>query len=257
MLMHLYVSSRDYFGWGPMPASGAKEPGWVLDQQGWIPGLLALGCVLGSLPSGYLTNRFGRKGTILGMSLVFSLGAFIQLFAKNIDMLYAGRFICGVAVGTLSMAATLYQSETAPSSVRGLVISIQQLAITFGILLAASLNVALQYWVYGWRVSYGGTVVFSLAMFGLMTLVPESPRWLASKNRDEEAIAAMRLLRQEEEVIDEMEEIADALEHERRIEKQGGSWADLFSDKGYMWYRTFIGFSMQFLQQFTGINAVM
>jgi len=150
------------------------------------------------------------------------------------------------------------QSETAPSSVRGLVLSIQQLAITFGVLLGASLNEGLQYWKYGWRVSFGGSVVFSLLMLVLLLTVPESPRWLASKGRMQEATDALRLVRQgEEEVLDELEEIHDSLEYEMATERQGGGWADLYGEEGLMWYRTIVGLGVQFLKQFTGINAVM
>jgi len=119
------------------------------------------------------------------------------------------------------------------------------------------LNVGLQYWEYGWRVSYGGSVVFSVLMLGLMYTVPESPRWLASQGRMQEAVDALRSLRQDEEVLDELEEIHDSLEHERAVERQGGSWSELFGKEGLMWYRTTIGLGVQFLQQFTGINAVM
>ena len=252
---------REYFHWPPASADSTNTSPELLrkvaDQEGWIPAMFTLGCVLGTLPSGYLVDRFGRKGSIMGLTVIFSIGAIIQLFPMNINGLYAGRFICGVGIGSLSMASTLYQSETAPAHVRGFVVAIQQLAITFGILLAGALNVALQHWDEGWRISYGGNVVFSIMLLIMMFFMPESPRWLMSKGREEEATAALHATRFEDEVEPELYMIRQAIEEERALEESEGTWMDLVSNKELMSYRTAVGFFVQFLQQFTGINAVM
>lgn len=229
----------------------------VADQQGWITGMFAIGCILGSLPSGYLTDRFGRKSTISGLTAIFTLGAIMQLVPVDLAMLYAGRFISGLGVGGLSMAATLYQSETAPAHVRGLVVSLQQLAVTLGILLAGALNVGLQYWDQGWRISYGGKAFFSVILYLAMFFMPESPRWLVAQGRHEEALAALKILRFPDELAREEEMIERAVEEEREIEhEESGSWHDLFGKTELMWYRTMLGFFIQLFQQFSGINAV-
>ncbi|TFJ82553.1 hypothetical protein NSK_006137 [Nannochloropsis salina CCMP1776] len=251
---------RRFFGW---PALGDKsDPAWVANQQGWITAMFSLGCIVGSLPSGFLTDFMGRKRCIIFLSFVFTVGAVIQLVPSGYQMLLAGRFISGVGVGGLSMAATLYQSETAPPKVadfpfdvRGLVVSIQQLSITAGILLAGGLNVGLQHWDEGWRISYGGKGFFSLLLMLLMICLPESPRWLVAQGKSEAAKASLGRIRQEEEVEGELAGIEEAVEAEAQMEK--GAWKDLVSPVDFMLYRTMLGFGVQLLQQFSGINAVM
>ncbi|GAB5036195.1 mfs sp sugar:h+ symporter [Nannochloropsis oceanica] len=244
---------RNHFNW---PALGDKsDPAWVANQQGWITAMFSLGCIVGSMPSGALTDFLGRKKCIILLSFIFSVGAIIQLVPRDYAMLLAGRFLSGIGVGGLSMAATLYQSETAPSQVRGLVVSIQQLSITGGILLAGALNVGLQHWEEGWRISYGGKGFFSILLMFLMLFLPESPRWLVAHGKSEEAKAALLRIRQEEEVEGELAAIESAVESEARMEK--GAWKDLVAPGEYMWYRTMLGFGIQLLQQFSGINAVM
>jgi len=98
------------------------------------------------------------------------------------------------------MAATLFQSETAPACARGLIVSIQQLAVTFGIFLAGLFNMGLQHWEQGWRLSYGGKAFFSTVLFVAMFFMPESPRWLVGKDRREEAKEALKRIRFEDEV---------------------------------------------------------
>jgi len=247
---------RNHFGWPPIEP-GQPELKWVADQQGWATSSFPIGCILGSLPSGYLVDRFGRKGTLIGLTLIFTIGAAMQLGPVNIEMLYASRIIAGFGLGGLSMAATLYQSETAPTSVRGVVVSLQQLAITFGIFLAGALNVGLQHWDEGWRISYGGKAFISLAMFIAMFFMPESPRWLVSQDRREEALEALRKIRFEDEIDFEYNSLIQAVDEERANAELQGTWMDLFSVKELMWYRTMVGFMVQLLQQFTGINAVM
>ena len=251
---------REHFHWPPH-VEGGTDPTYVANQQGWITGCFAIGCVFGSMPSGYLVDRFGRTVSIMGLTFVFTVGAVIQLVPVNIEMLYAGRVISGIGCGGLSMAATLYQSEIAPSCVRGLIVSIQQLAVTFGIFLAGLFNVGLQHWEEGWRLSYGGKSFFSTILFIAMFFMPESPRWLVGQDRNDEAIASLKRIRFEDQVDNEFHDIVEAVEEERsqkaKSDGQSGGYMDLFSTKELMWYRTMVGFGVQLLQQFTGINAVM
>lgn len=256
---YVMAGFRKHFGW-PIHS---PEPTWVAEQQGWITAMFALGSIAGSLVSGHLTDRFGRKGAILMLTTIFTVGAALQLVPVNMDMLYAGRFTSGLGVGGLSMAATLYQSETAPTQIRGLVVSLQQLAINFGIVLSGSLNVGLQHWQEGWRFSYGGKAFFSLVLLGAMFFMPESPRWLFSQGKHKEADRALRVIRTDSEVEIEMTTIRQA-NQDRNLENEDGNtggeqatWSDLFSGKELMWYRTSIGFGIQLFQQLCGINAVV
>jgi len=249
---------RKQFGW-PLNASGEADPPFVADQQGWITGCFALGCVFGSLPSGFLVDRFGRARTLQGLTFIFTVGALVQLLSNGMAMLYAGRVISGVGCGGLSMAATLYQSEIAPNCIRGLIVSMQQLAVTFGIFLAGLFNIGLQHWDEGWRLSYGGKSFFSTILFIALFFMPESPRWLVAHGRTDEAKEALGKIRHADEVEPEFQAIVEAVEEERseRTEEQTVGWSSLFSSHELMSYRTLVGFMVQLFQQFTGINAVM
>jgi len=134
-----------------------------------------------------------------------------------------------------------------------------QLAITFGIFLAGILNIGLQHWEEGWRLSYGGKIVFSTTLLVSMVFMPESPRWLISNGRKEEGLQALHRIRFEEEVEIEYLIIAEKVEAEMAMQTNSGgaTCVDLFSREGLMWYRTMMGFMIQLLQQCTGINTVM
>jgi len=86
---------RHHFGW-PEYVRGKPDPAYVATQQGFITSFFALGCIMGSIPSGYLVDAYGRKGTLIGLTFIFTLGAVIQLVPVNIEMLYAGRLVGGV-----------------------------------------------------------------------------------------------------------------------------------------------------------------
>lgn len=131
-----------------------------------------------------------------------------------------------------------------------------QLAVTIGIVLAGILNIPLSSWEEGWRISYGGNILFSLTLFFMMLFVmPESPRWLAAKDKDEAAEQVLKMLRFDYEVQPELDEIKAKVEEER-AEGQG-TWLDLFKKDNNMINRTFLGASLQFFQQLSGINAIM
>eukprot|EP00122_Pirum_gemmata_P016697 Pgem_evm1s15617 len=243
---------REHFGW---PADTGNDPSWVSDQQGWINSLFTLGALFGALFSGTLADLIGRKKLLMLNCVIFTIGTGIQCGAVNMDMMYVGRVIGGIAIGSLSCVVTMYQSEVAPKSVRGVLVTMQQLCITFGIVIAAAANVGLTHWDEGWRISYGGNIIFAVAMFIMMIFLDDSPRWLVSKGRIEEARSALLRLRNLHEVEPEIVAIEEDLEEQRAIGE--GSWREVFSNKENMLYRLFVGCGGQFLQQFCGINAIM
>ncbi|KAG5175422.1 general substrate transporter [Tribonema minus] len=246
---------REQMDWPPVPTDGAEEPGFVTDEIGWITSLFALGAVAGSIPSGWFTDKIGRKYSIILYSIVFTIAAVIMGCANSVHMLYAGRFIGGIGVGGLSMASTCYQSEIAPESIRGLLVALQQLSITFGIFLAALANVGLKTWSEGWRLSYCGNGFLSFALIILMMFCPESPRWLYKVGKVEQARAVLHKVRQDYEVDMEMDLIAEQ-EKEAQLAAQH-HWSDLFKAANNMRYRTLVGIAITSFQQLTGINAIM
>lgn len=241
---------REQMGW---PAEGSTPA--VVQQQSLITAMFSVGAICGSMPSGYLADRFGRRMALQLAALTFTIGALIQTVSFGMAQLLVGRFIGGIGVGLLSMMVCLYQAECAPAHLRGLLCTLQQLCITAGILLAALVNVPLALTTWGWRLSYGGNGIFSLIQLVSLFFLPESPRWLVKASRDADARAALARIRQPEEIEAELEAVKHEVEAERALGE--GSWGDLFKEDFSMRFRTTVGLLIQFLQQFTGINVVM
>eukprot|EP00923_Selenidium_pygospionis_P028433 GHVN01051082.1.p1 GENE.GHVN01051082.1~~GHVN01051082.1.p1 ORF type:complete len:391 (-),score=19.37 GHVN01051082.1:210-1361(-) len=173
----------------------------------------------------------------------------------NVEMLYAGRLISGVGIGALTCLTGVYVGEVAPAQVRGLLMTLFQLNITFGILLAGAMNIGLTHWDEGWRISYGGNAFFSILMIIGLIFLPESPRYMYTKGKVEECEATLRKYRStEEEVTYEMWTIK---EQENNNGEGVATWCELFQSKNRQGYRTFLGMSLQFFQQWCGINAIM
>lgn len=249
------VGFREQMGWPAKPPQGTSEPSWVTDQQGWITSVFALGAVAGALASGSTADRIGRKWAIILFAAIFTVAAIIMGACGTVELLYVGRFIGGIGVGGLSMASTCYMSEIAPERIRGLLVALQQLCITFGIFLAACLNVGLQHWTQGWRFSYCGNGFVAVLLMATMFFCPESPRWLYKKGRTDDARATLVRIRQAHEVDPELAQI---VEDERiAVLAAQTKWSDLFRHANNMRYRTNIGVAILFLQQMTGINAIM
>ncbi|KAJ1664583.1 hypothetical protein IW140_005017 [Coemansia sp. RSA 1813] len=234
------------------------DPGSV--GVGVIVSLLTAGCFVGSLCAGYLADKFSRKRTIMVACVVFSLGAAIQCGARNRAMLIVGRFIAGLGVGVLSMTVPVYQSEISPPHIRGRLVSLQQWAITWGLLVA--------FWIdYGchfiksdasWRIPIGLQIVPAIILFISMLFLPFSPRWLIDHDRFDEAQKVLARLRaggdlNDSEVIQELDDIKEAVRVERETAVR--SYMELL--RFPIRRRIILGVVIQALQQLTGINVIM
>jgi MFS family permease len=105
-------------------------------DQGLLTSILELGAWVGTLINGYLADRFGRRATAVIAVVVFCVGVIVQACTQNKNYVFGGRFVTGLGVGSLSMIVPLYNAELAPPEVRGALVAIQQLAITFGIMVS-------------------------------------------------------------------------------------------------------------------------
>ena len=254
---------REYFDWPTTSAVAAHEVPHetmleIAEQMGWIASIFTLGRMVGALSSGWLSDRFGRRKSMMGLSAAFTVTSILLLYPVNMKGLYAGRFLCGVMVGALSTPAVLYQSEIAPAHARGLVGSMQELALCLGYVLAGAINVAVQDWEEGWRISYGGGIVFSFILVVAMAFMPESPRWLIAHGYDTEAVKSLRTLRYEEEVDGELYIIRQGLEEERSRLSSGpeAGWLDLVRSKDLMSYRNFVAVAVMCFAQLSGIGVI-
>jgi len=176
---------------------------------------LLLGAVAGTLLSGIISKKYGRKNTLLMAAIIFSLGALFSSVSTSIGILIGCRVFLGVAVGMASFTAPLYLSEIAPSGIRGALISMYQLMITIGIVIAFLSDAYFaSYFKYHdvvgghWRIMLGIIVIPAVIMFIGVFFLPESPRWLVLKGKGKRARQVLHKVRTtEEEVALELEEI--------------------------------------------------
>lgn len=175
-----------------------------------------------------------------------------------------GRFVAGLGVGNLSVGVPMFQSESAPKEIRGAVVASYQLMITIGILVSNIINYGvrnLEESSASWRIVIGLGIFFSLPLGLGILLVPESPRWLASRSDWDGArrsLARLRGLKHDPHaapVEDDLYEMQQMLEKERQVGT--GSWLECFNPRSgipKLVYRTLLGIAIHFLQQWTGVN---
>ncbi|MCS5903165.1 arabinose-proton symporter AraE [Klebsiella pneumoniae] len=207
--------------------------------QEWVVSSMMLGAAIGALFNGWLSFRLGRKYSLMAGAVLFVAGSIGSAFAASVEVLLVARVVLGVAVGIASYTAPLYLSEMASENVRGKMISMYQLMVTLGIVLAFLSDTAFSY-SGNWRAMLGVLALPAVILIILVVFLPNSPRWLAEKGRHIEAEEVLRMLRDtSEKARDELNEIRESLKL-----KQGG-WA------------LFLGMLLQAMQQFTGMNIIM
>jgi sugar porter (SP) family MFS transporter len=218
--------------------------------EGFIVSSLLLGAVVGAGVSGALSDRLGRRTIILVAATIFAIGAIGAGLAPNVGILIFFRFFLGLGVGSASALVPSYISESAPTDVRGSLSSLFQLAITLGILSAYLVNAAFAS-TGSWRWPVALAFVPALILLVGMYFLPETPRWLVSKNRDEEARRVLSRTRSEDEVEQELQEI-------RRAEDEEGEQAG-YRELLSPWVRPMlvVGIGLAVFQQFVGINTVI
>ena len=172
-------------------------------QIGWAMSSALVGCLVGALVSGGLSDRFGRKKLLLLAAFLFTVTGILTALAPSFSLFIANRLLGGVAIGLASNLSPMYIAEISPASMRGRFVSVNQLTIVIGILAAQFANwliaepvpagataaEILASWngQAGWRWMFGAEAVPAFLFFLLMFLVPESPRWLVKNGRVEEA----------------------------------------------------------------------
>ncbi len=212
-----------------------------------------LGAVIGAMFTGRLTDILGRKKIILITALIFIIGAIWSGASSNPKELMAARFIVGIAIGISSFAVPLYISEISPAQIRGQLVSLFQLLITIGILASylTDLAFAKNDVVSSWRpMLYSGVIPGLLLLVGMLFL-PETPRWLMSKGRQEEAQKILTRIESPEKVDLALKEIQQEIEKDRSKVKIN----EIF--KPWLKFPLMIAIVIMFFQQFVGINTVI
>ena len=223
-----------------------------------IVSALLWGAVFGTLISGMISSHFGRRRTILVSAVIFIIGSLCCAFAIDENWLIAARFLLGIAVGVASFTAPLYLSEISPQAVRGSMISMYQLMITIGIVLAFLSDTWLaSYATFGgvtgghWRIMLGVIAIPAAVMFVGVLFLPESPRWLFLKGFKEHAVKVFQRMHLDDAEIEaEVREIEDSLKV-----KQNGF--QMFLQNSHFRRAIGLGIGLQIVQQLTGINVIM
>ncbi len=243
-------------------------------QEGWYVGCALIGSILGVLASGMLSDGLGRKMTMLISAVLFSVSAIGCAVCPDFGSLVAYRIVGGVGIGIVSVVSPIYISEVSPAKVRGTLVSLYQLAITAGFLLAyltnwiigssADANAAdslsheygasLAYRMFNsesWRGMLGSETIPALLFLVTILFIPESPKWLIVKGRAQEAAAVLRkIMPSEKEVREEMNAAASTQGTE-----SSGSWKDLL--RPGILTAVIAGCAIAMLGQFMGVNAVL
>jgi sugar porter (SP) family MFS transporter len=175
-------------------------------DKGWAQSCALIGCLVGALMSGGLSDRFGRKRLLFLAAVIFAISSVGTAMAASFNGFVSWRMLGGVAIGLASNLSPMYIAEISPSAMRGRLVSLNQFTIVIGVLLAQVVNliIAKQFphwmgWVTepdgllawneasGWRWMFGITAVPSLLFLLGMLVVPESPRWLVKNGHSEKA----------------------------------------------------------------------
>ncbi|KAL5501260.1 hypothetical protein ACEPAH_9647 [Sanghuangporus vaninii] len=261
------VIAQDYFKQHFLAnPDGTVDSHKVTSLSANVVSVLQAGAFFGALGSAPISAGIGRKYTLFGSSVIFIIGAILQVISgvggRGISYIYAGRVIAGVGVGAISAVAPTYVSECSPKNVRGRITGLFQIMVAVGVMLSYFINFGIsQHNPVGpkvWQIPFG----FQLVPGGIMCIgllfVRESPRWLASCGRKSEAMENLSYMRklpiENHSVLSEMAEIEAAVEEEREARKDLGM-KEAFLGKGNF-IRFMIAFVIFLLQQWAGQNSV-
>ena len=235
-------------------------------KEGWYVGCALIGSICGVLVAGSLSDYLGRKLTMLISAALFSISAIGCAVSGSFDSLVAYRIIGGVGIGIVSIVSPIYISEVSPAKIRGTLVSLYQLAVTAGFLIAYLANwvidvngnmaVAGSLWTNMWnsemwRGMLGSETLPALLFFFIIFFIPESPKWLIVNGKLDKAGAVLsKIYASKEEVNEEIEVTRTSLKGETK-----GKWSDLL--KPGILVAVIAGSAIAILGQFMGVNAVL
>lgn len=218
----------------------------------WVVGSLLLGAITGAAIAGYLADRISRKWTKFVGGCVFLVAALASAFPPNVELLCAARFVLGLGVGTASFVAPMYIAEQSPRHLRGGMTALNQVMITFGIMIAYLSDYAFSgFGPDNWRWMFGVEAIPGAALAVAMVFVPHTPRWLVQAGRADDAKSVLQRTRPAADVDEEIGDIQNVVHAQRKTTL----WQVLTSRR----LRPFliIGVVLAALQQVSGINAVI
>lgn len=236
-------------------------------SKGWYVGCALVGSIVGVACAGMMSDFMGRKKTLVFSAVLFSVSAIGCCVCKGFTDLVIYRIIGGMGIGVVSIVSPMYISEISPAKIRGTMVSLYQLAVTMGLLLAYVANYAIlsgaEYGEFAtpwlqtifktqmWRGMLGSESIVTLLFLGVSFIIPESPRWLMVKGREEAALKVFgRLKTSNEGVMREFTETRNSIMRETKNE-----WSSLL-EPGIR-KAVLLGSAIAILGQFMGVNAVL
>ena len=233
------------------------------NMQGWVMGSAIIGCLIGVFMTGFLADKFGRKPLLFISALIFIISAYGTGAVEDLTLFIIFRVIGGIGIGIASNLSPMYIAEVAPANIRGKLVSINQLTIVIGILLAQVVNYLIAEPVgpgeqlidtwngqSGWRWMFWSEGFPAILFFILLFALPESPKWLMSRGRMEDAAKTLVKIGDEEYVKAEIQ----ALNQVNQAVQPKNNYAALF--KGKMPKILLIGMVIAAFQQWCGINVI-
>ena len=217
-----------------------------------------VGAVIGAMFSGRLADIIGRKKVILASAVIFAVGAVWSGAAPSAMMLVFARFFLGIAIGVSSFAVPLYIAEISPTKSRGTLVSMFQLMITIGIMVSYLSDSAFAVpdgdpaFTTVWRSMFYVGVIPAIIMFAGMIFLPETPRWLISKDSETKCREVLQMVEEPQLV----EDVIKRMKADLAVDRQNKiKWNDIF--KKWLRVPLIIAVGIMFVQQFTGINTII
>ncbi|MFP3121991.1 sugar porter family MFS transporter [Ectobacillus funiculus] len=225
--------------------------------EGLVASSLVLGAAFGSIFGGRLSDSQGRRKVILYLAILFFFSAAGCVIAPNMTVMVMFRFLLGLAVGGSSVVVPSYLAEISPADRRGVLVTQNELMIVTGQFLAYVCNAVLGN-VFGeaghvWRYMLVIATLPAVALWIGVLILPESPRWLASKGKLAEALKILQKIRSESIAEQELKEIKEHISNDQNVEKIS------FKDLGTPWIRRIVvlGIMIGSISQLVGINSIM
>ena len=250
------------FGYDTGVINGALRPmtadlGLTPITEGIVTSSLLFGAAAGAVGGGRLADTWGRRKTIILLAVLFLVGALSCVFAPNFEVMVVGRVILGLAVGGASSVVPVYLAELAPYEIRGSLAGRNELMIVIGQLAAFVVNAIIgNLWgEFGgvWRIMLAVAAIPAVALFVGMLRMPESPRWLISRGRNQDALAVLKTIRSSDRAEAEMADVKHLADEEKEMNLSG--WGALKNK--WILRILLVGIGLGVAQQLTGINSIM
>ncbi|MCH9614875.1 MAG: putative metabolite transport protein CsbC [Chlamydiia bacterium] len=219
-------------------------------QESWIVSIVSLGAMAGALLAGPINDRFGRKKVVIVSSILFILSALALAWSPTVSWIIIGRLIVGIAIGVTSATAPVYIAELSPRSMRGALVSLNQLCITIGILIAYLAGYAFAS-VSGWREMFAVAAIPAAIQLICMIFFPESPRYLVTHGKTEKAQKILERFR------GSPEDARLECEHIVRVDEEEGKLPGRAVFSKAVRPALIAGVGLTVIQQVTGINTII